>query len=87
VIRYYTREAGVRSLEREIGKIWRVKGLQLKKMGSVKSWTRTTSTFMTSLGVRKFRLRRAEKKNQVGAGGGPGLDRGGRRSADHRGGH
>ena len=66
VIRYYTREAGVRSLEREIGKICRktVKGLQLKKMtGPVLVNEDNLNDF---LGVRKFDFGRAEKKNQVG---------------------
>ncbi len=66
VIRYYTREAGVRSLEREIGKVCRktVKGLQLKKMvGPVIVNEDNLNDF---LGVRKFDFGRAEKKNQVG---------------------
>jgi ATP-dependent Lon protease len=66
VIRYYTREAGVRSLEREISKICRktVKGLQLKKYdGVVKVTDENLNEF---LGVRKFDYGRAEKKNQVG---------------------
>jgi ATP-dependent Lon protease len=66
IIRYYTREAGVRSLEREISKICRkvVKGIQLK--------TYTDKVVVTDenlndfLGVRKFDFGRAEKKNQVG---------------------
>jgi ATP-dependent Lon protease len=66
IIRYYTREAGVRSLEREISKICRktVKGLQLKKYdGIVKVSEDNLNDF---LGVRKFDYGRAEKKNQVG---------------------
>jgi ATP-dependent Lon protease len=66
IIRYYTREAGVRSLEREISKICRktVKGLQLKKYdGIVKVQEDNLNEF---LGVRKFDYGRAEKKNQVG---------------------
>ena len=66
IIRYYTREAGVRSLEREIAKICRkvVKGVQLK--------TYTDKVVVTEenlndfLGVRKYDYGRAEKKNQVG---------------------
>jgi ATP-dependent Lon protease len=66
VIRYYTREAGVRSLEREISKICRkvVKGLQLKTFkGRVKVEAENLNDF---LGVRKFDYGRAEKDNQVG---------------------
>jgi ATP-dependent Lon protease len=66
VIRYYTREAGVRSLEREIGKICRkvVKGLQLKKMSA--PVTVNEDNLNDFLGVRKYDFGRAEKKNQVG---------------------
>jgi len=66
IIRYYTREAGVRSLEREISKICRktVKGIQLKKYtGQVVVTDENLNDF---LGVRKFDYGRAEKKNQVG---------------------
>src|ERR1041384_4240975 len=66
IIRYYTREAGVRSLEREISKICRkvVKGIQLKKYdGKV---VVTEDNLNEFLGVRKYDFGRAEKKNQVG---------------------
>ena len=66
IIRYYTREAGVRSLEREISKICRktVKSIQLKKVtGKVVVIDENLNDF---LGVRKFDYGRAEKKNQVG---------------------
>ena len=66
IVRYYTREAGVRSLERELSKICRkvVKGLQLKKMTpQVKVDGENLNDF---LGVRKFNYGRAENNNQVG---------------------
>ncbi|MEJ6001795.1 endopeptidase La [Paucibacter soli] len=66
IIRYYTREAGVRSLEREISKICRkvVKGLALKTYeGKVLVNEDNLNDF---LGVRKYDFGRAEKKNQVG---------------------
>ncbi len=66
ILRYYTREAGVRSLEREIGKICRkvVKGIQLKKyVGLV---TVTEDNLNDFLGVRKYDFGRTEKKNQIG---------------------
>ncbi len=66
ILRYYTREAGVRSLEREIGKICRkvVKGVQLKKYEGLV--TVTEDNLNDFLGVRKHDFGRAEKKNQVG---------------------
>src|SRR6059058_3843928 len=66
IIRYYTREAGVRSLEREISKICRkvVKGIQLKKYdGKV---VVTDDNLNDYLGVRKYDYGQAEKENQVG---------------------
>ena len=66
IIQYYTREAGVRSLEREISKICRktVKSIQLKKVtGRVIVTDENLNDF---LGVRKFDYGRAEKKSQVG---------------------
>ena len=66
IIRYYTREAGVRSLEREVSKICRkvVKGLQLGVYtGQVVVTEENLNDF---LGVRKYDYGRAEKQNQVG---------------------
>ena len=66
IVRYYTREAGVRSLERELGKICRkvVKGIQLKKMSA--QVVVTPDNLNEFLGVRKFDYGRAEKNNQIG---------------------
>jgi len=66
IVRYYTREAGVRSLEREISKICRkvVKAAQLKQLeGKV---VVTEENLNEYLGVRKYDFGQAEKKNQVG---------------------
>ncbi|HET7649149.1 MAG TPA: endopeptidase La [Gammaproteobacteria bacterium] len=66
VIRYYTREAGVRNLEREISKICRkvVKSMLLKPAeGGVQVKPETLSDY---LGVRRFRYGRAEEHDQVG---------------------
>jgi ATP-dependent Lon protease len=66
IIRYYTREAGVRALEREISKICRkvVKMLLLKKHeGKVQVASRNLDKF---LGVRRYNFGMAEKDNQVG---------------------
>ena len=66
IIRYYTREAGVRSLEREVSKVCRkvVKGVQLKTI--VGKAVVTEENLNDFLGVRKYDFGRAEKKNQVG---------------------
>jgi ATP-dependent Lon protease len=66
IIRYFTREAGVRSLEREISKICRktVKSLLMdKKGGKVIVGSDNLDKF---LGVRRFSFGVAEKENQVG---------------------
>ncbi|MES2126046.1 MAG: endopeptidase La [Pseudomonadota bacterium] len=66
IIRYYTREAGVRSLEREISKICRkvVKMLLLKK--SDKKVAVSHKNIDKFLGVRRFDFGVAEKENQIG---------------------
>ena len=66
IIRYYTREAGVRNLEREISKICRkaVKTLLLdKKLKSIKV---TTKNLHDYLGVKRFEFGRADTQNRVG---------------------
>lgn len=66
IVRYYTREAGVRSLERELSKICRkvIKGIQLKKMEP--KVVVTPDNLNEFLGVRKYNYGRAEQQNQVG---------------------
>ncbi len=66
IVRYYTREAGVRSLERELSKICRkvVKGLQLKKL--TPQVVVAAANLQEYLGVRKYDYGRAEQKNQIG---------------------
>ena len=66
IVRYYTREAGVRSLERELSKICRktVKGIQLKTMQP--KVLVTPDNLNDFLGVRKFSYGRAEEQNQIG---------------------
>ena len=66
IVRYYTREAGVRSLERELSKICRktVKGIQLKKMQA--PVVVSPDNLNDYLGVRKFNYGRAEDQNQIG---------------------
>ena len=66
IIRYYTREAGVRSLEREVSKICRkvVKMLLLKK--TEKKIAVTSKNLDKFLGVRRYDFGVAEKENQVG---------------------
>ncbi|MBK6649294.1 MAG: endopeptidase La [Betaproteobacteria bacterium] len=66
IVRYYTREAGVRSLERDLSKICRkvVKGLQLKKL--TPQVLVTADNLNDFLGVRKYTYGRAEQQNQIG---------------------
>ncbi|MET0050822.1 MAG: endopeptidase La [Candidatus Thiodiazotropha sp.] len=66
IVRYYTREAGVRNLEREIAKICRkvVKEILLKKTAN--KVTLNAKRLEDYLGVRRFRYGRADEHNQVG---------------------
>jgi ATP-dependent Lon protease len=72
MIRYYTRESGVRNLEREVAKICRkvVKELTLaddKKKGGKRSKVTVTSRNLENyLGVQKFTYGRKELQNEVG---------------------
>jgi len=67
IVRYYTREAGVRSLDRDIAKICRkgVKAL-LMKQGKASKISVTARNLDKYLGVRRFSYGVAEKNNQIG---------------------
>ena len=66
MIRYYTREAGVRSLEREISKVCRkaVKDILLNK--STKKVVVNQDNLKDYLGVQRFDYGKADKNNQIG---------------------
>lgn len=66
IVRYYTREAGVRGLEREISKICRkvVKSIVLKKRS--KKLVVNARNLDKFLGVRRYTFGIAEKENQIG---------------------
>ncbi|MBE3639459.1 endopeptidase La [Mangrovicoccus algicola] len=65
VIRYYTREAGVRNLEREVAKIARKSLTRIVKK-EVETVDVTPEVLEDYLGVKKFRYGLAEKEDQVG---------------------
>jgi ATP-dependent Lon protease len=66
LMRYYTREAGVRTLEREIAKLAR-KALRRILEGKVQSVVVTAENLAEFAGVRKFRYGLADVEDQIGA--------------------
>lgn len=68
IIRYYTREAGVRNLERELSTIARkaVKDILLGKDKKEKTVKVTAKNLEKYLGVIKYRFGEAEEKDQIG---------------------
>ncbi|PVX41494.1 ATP-dependent proteinase [Pasteurella langaaensis DSM 22999] len=66
IIRYYTREAGVRNLEREISKICRKAVKQLLLDKSLKSLVVNSDNLNEYLGVRRFDYGLADTENRIG---------------------
>jgi ATP-dependent Lon protease len=66
IIRYYTREAGVRNLEREISKICRKVVKQILLDPGVKKVNVTSRNLEKILGVKRFRYGKAEELDQIG---------------------
>ncbi|MEE8340328.1 MAG: endopeptidase La [Xanthomonadales bacterium] len=66
IIRYYTREAGVRNLEREIAKICRKSVKQLALDKGKEKVTASTRNLDSFLGVRRFRYGVVEENNEIG---------------------
>lgn len=66
IIRYYTREAGVRGLEREISKICRKAVKNLLINPKVKSITVNSDNLHDYLGVKRFEFGKADTQNRVG---------------------
>jgi ATP-dependent Lon protease len=66
LIRYYTREAGVRTLEREIARLAR-KVLRRILEKKATSYTITTENLAEFAGVRKYRFGVGEEEDQIGA--------------------
>jgi ATP-dependent Lon protease len=66
IVRYYSRESGVRGLEREIAKICRKVTKELLLSGQRKQAVITRKNLEKYLGVRQFRYGMAEEKNRVG---------------------
>ncbi len=66
IIRHYTREAGVRNLERETSKICRKTVKQLLLQPNAKPVKVTDANINDYLGVRRFRYGKAEEESRVG---------------------
>jgi ATP-dependent Lon protease len=66
IVRYYSREAGVRNLEREIANICRKVVKQLIKKSDTKKRSITPKQLEKLLGVKRFRFGRAEEEDRVG---------------------
>jgi len=66
LIRYYTKESGVRSLEREIGAIARKVLTRILKDKDLKTVTVTPKDLEEYLGVKKYRFGLAETEDQIG---------------------
>jgi ATP-dependent Lon protease len=66
IIRYYTREAGVRNVERELAKICRKVVKELSLDSKLERRQVTTRNLDKYLGVRRFRFGRAEEENEIG---------------------
>ena len=66
IIRYYTREAGVRGLEREISKICRKAVKNLLVNPKMKSITVNSDNLHDYLGVKRFEFGKADTQNRVG---------------------
>ena len=66
IIRYYTREAGVRALERELSKICRKVVKELVRAGATRKISVNARNLDKYLGVRRYTFGMAEKNNQVG---------------------
>ena len=66
IVRYYTREAGVRNLEREIASIARKVVKEILQTASDKSVQVTPKSLEKYLGVKKFRYGLAEMEDRVG---------------------
>ncbi len=66
IIRYYTREAGVRNLEREIANICRKVVTRLLQKSDLKQLSVTPARLEKMIGVKKFRYGRAEEEDRIG---------------------
>ena len=66
IIRHYTREAGVRNLEREIANICRKVARKVVKEGKSLQVTVRPQDLQEYLGILKFRDTKAEEKNEIG---------------------
>ena len=66
IIRYYTREAGVRNVERELAKLCRKVVKELSLDAELEHRQITTRNLDKYLGVRRHRFGRAEEQNEIG---------------------
>ena len=66
ITRYYTREAGVRNLEREIAAVCRKVAKEVSKKGMATRLRINANSLHRYLGVRKFQYGRTEEKDEIG---------------------